>query len=211
MSNLQASHILIFSFTSFYCKGEVTSSCPKSRLFLMLWTHSSPLFSTSLSWSLLSIQPSSHIPHLRKQNTSPFKFFKKIFFYVDLFKKVFIEFVIRLFLFSVLFFLFFFWPQSLWDLSSPARDRTGTSCFGRWSLDPPGKSQHCSWLHILSTHLPISQLFIHNWAPWQSCLHMPSLLAHLLWIFQLSPIYAPRPTYLLKPLLVLCLPGSQIW
>lgn len=108
MSNLQASHILIFSFTSFYCDGEVTSSCPKSRLFLMLWTHSSPLFSTSLSWSLLSIQPSSHIPHLRKQNTSPFKFLKKDFFYVDHFKKVFIEFVIILFLFSVLFFFFFF-------------------------------------------------------------------------------------------------------
>ena len=29
----------------------------------------------------------------------------------------------------------FFGPRGMWDLNSPARDQTHTSCFGRWSLN----------------------------------------------------------------------------
>ena len=45
--------------------------------------------------------------------------------------KVFIEFVTILLLFYVL----FFWPQGVWDLSPPTRDRTHTPCIGRRSLN----------------------------------------------------------------------------
>ena len=50
--------------------------------------------------------------------------------------KVFIEFVTRLFLFSVL----VFWPGGMWDLSSPIKDWTHTFRTGRQS-QRPGKSQ----------------------------------------------------------------------
>ena len=43
--------------------------------------------------------------------------------------KVFIEFVTILLLFYVL----VFWPQGMWDLSSPTGDRTRTTCIGRQS------------------------------------------------------------------------------
>ena len=45
--------------------------------------------------------------------------------------KVFIEFVTTLLLFYVL----VFWPQGMWDLSSPTRDQTLTPCIGRPSLN----------------------------------------------------------------------------
>ena len=57
-------------------------------------------------------------------------FFLKIFLMWTIFK-VFIDFVTILLLFCVL----FFWPQGMWDLSSPTRDRTCTPCIGRWSLN----------------------------------------------------------------------------
>ena len=45
--------------------------------------------------------------------------------------KVFVEFVTILLLFCVL----VFWPQGMWDLSSPTRERTCTPCTGRQSLN----------------------------------------------------------------------------
>ena len=45
--------------------------------------------------------------------------------------KFFIEFVTILLLFHVL----VFWPQGIWDLSFPTRDRTRTPCIGRQSLN----------------------------------------------------------------------------
>ena len=45
--------------------------------------------------------------------------------------KVFIEFVTILLLFYAL----VFWPWGMWDLCSPARDQTHTSCLGRQSLN----------------------------------------------------------------------------
>ena len=33
------------------------------------------------------------------------------------------------------FFVFFFWLQGMWDLSSLTRDRTHTPCIGKWSLN----------------------------------------------------------------------------
>ena len=59
-------------------------------------------------------------------------FFLEFFFFLmwTIFK-VFIEFVTILLLFYVL----VFWPQGMWDLSSPARDRTRTPCTGRRSLN----------------------------------------------------------------------------
>ena len=65
------------------------------------------------------------------------------------FFKVFIEFATILLLFHVL----VFWPQGMWDLSSPTRDQTHTPYIGKWNLffffflegeiltiGPPGKS-----------------------------------------------------------------------
>ena len=45
--------------------------------------------------------------------------------------KIFIEFVTVLLLFYVL----VFWPQGMWDLSSPIRDRTRTPCIERQSFN----------------------------------------------------------------------------
>ena len=45
--------------------------------------------------------------------------------------KVFIEFVTTLLLFYIL----VFWPQDMWDLSFPIKDRTHTLCIGRRSLN----------------------------------------------------------------------------
>ena len=59
-----------------------------------------------------------------------FILFLKIFLMWTIFK-VFIEFVTVLLLFYVL----VFWPQGMWDLSSPTRDWTLTHCIGRWSLN----------------------------------------------------------------------------
>ena len=58
-------------------------------------------------------------------------FFLKIFFDVDHFSKVFIEFVTVLLLLYVL----VFWPRGMWDPSSPARDGTHTPCIGRQNLN----------------------------------------------------------------------------
>ena len=53
------------------------------------------------------------------------------FFFMWTTFKVFIEFVIILFLFYVL----FFWPWNIWDLSSQTRAQTSTPSIGRWNLD----------------------------------------------------------------------------
>ena len=60
-----------------------------------------------------------------------FIFFLRFFFDVDYFFKIFIEFVTLLLLIHVL----DFWPQGMWDLSSPIRDRTRVPCIGRRSLN----------------------------------------------------------------------------
>ena len=57
--------------------------------------------------------------------------FFKVFFLMWTIFKVFIEFVTILLLLYVL----VFWPRGMWDLSSPTRDRTRTSCIGRRSLN----------------------------------------------------------------------------
>ena len=44
--------------------------------------------------------------------------------------KVFIQFFTIFLLFDAL----IFWPRGMWDISSPTRDRTLTSCIGRRSL-----------------------------------------------------------------------------
>ena len=61
---------------------------------------------------------------------TPSAFFKKIFLTWTNFK-VFIEFATILLLFYVL----VFWPQGMWDLSSPTRDGIRTPCIGRRSLN----------------------------------------------------------------------------
>ena len=58
--------------------------------------------------------------------------FLKIFFFdVELFLRVFTEFVTILLLFHVL----VFWPQGMWDLSFPTGDQTHTPCIGRQNLN----------------------------------------------------------------------------
>ena len=59
-----------------------------------------------------------------------FLFFKRVFWMWTIFK-VFIEFFTILLLFYVL----VFWPWGMWDLSSPTRDWTLTSCIGKQSLN----------------------------------------------------------------------------
>ena len=65
-----------------------------------------------------------------------------LLFNVDHFLKVFIEFVTTLLLFYAL----FCWPQGMWDLSSPTRDRTHTPCIGKRSLN--------QWKHVKSLCFP---------------------------------------------------------
>ena len=67
--------------------------------------------------------------------------------------KVFIEFVIILFLFYVL----VFWPWGMWDPGSQTRGRTHTPCTGKWSLHHglPRKSFFFSW--IVSQYLSWEQ------------------------------------------------------
>ena len=61
------------------------------------------------------------------------------FFFLWTIFKVFIEFVKLLFLFYVL----VFWPQGMWDLSSPTRGQTCTPALDDevWTTGPSGKSQ----------------------------------------------------------------------
>ena len=54
-----------------------------------------------------------------------------LFFLMWIIFKVFIEFVTI----SLLFYVLFFWPRGMWDLSSPTRDQTHTPCTGRRNLN----------------------------------------------------------------------------
>ena len=78
---------------------------------------------------------------------------------MDLFSKVFTEFVTTAFMFYVL----AFWLWGMWDLSSPTRDWTQTPCTGRWSLNHWTAREvlllfyfHfcclCFWCHIQNHH-----------------------------------------------------------
>ena len=60
--------------------------------------------------------------------------------------KVFIEFITIL----LLFYVFFFWSQGTWDLSSPTKDWTCTPCIGKWSLN-----------HWTTREVPKIWFFIH--------------------------------------------------
>ena len=55
---------------------------------------------------------------------------KDLYFFIFL-NKVFIEFVAVLLLLH----LFVFWPQGMWDPSSPTRDWTCMPCLGKWNLE----------------------------------------------------------------------------
>ena len=74
---------------------------------------------------------------------SHFLVFFFFFFLMQTILKVFIEFVTTLLLCYVL----VFWPQVMWDLSSPNRDWTCTLCIGSQSLNHwlPGKFLPCSF------------------------------------------------------------------
>ena len=74
---------------------------------------------------LLSISPEEVLKSL----------FKKDIFLMWMIFKVFIEFVTILLPFYALGFFFFFWLQSMWELSSLTRDWTRTPCVGRQSLN----------------------------------------------------------------------------
>ena len=56
-------------------------------------------------------------------------FFFQVFFFFLIWTifKIFVEFVAIL----LLFYLFIFWSQGIWDLDSPPRDQTHTLCIGR--------------------------------------------------------------------------------
>ena len=67
-------------------------------------------------------------------------YFQRIFFYVDHFLK----FWLNLLQYCFCFLCFGFWPWGMWDLRSLTRDWTHTPHFGRWIIEPPGKS--CMWV-----------------------------------------------------------------
>ena len=76
--------------------------------------------------------------------------FKRFFFFLTWTSfKVFIEFTTTLFLVSIL----FFWPQGMWDPSSPTRDGTHTPCIGKQSLNHQTKKPFLRWI-VPNWHFP---------------------------------------------------------
>ena len=75
----------------------------------------------------------------------------RFFFWSGLFFKVFIELVTKLLLFYVL----AFWPQGMWDPSSPTSDWTRTPSTGRQisATGPPGKSLSSAVLSVECLHI----------------------------------------------------------
>ena len=59
-------------------------------------------------------------------------FFFKIFFF---WRGPFLKSLLNLLQYCFCFMFLVFWPQGMWDLSSPTRDQTGTPRIGRWSLN----------------------------------------------------------------------------
>ena len=63
---------------------------------------------------------------------------------------------------SLLFYVLIFWPHSMWDLSSPTRGWTCTSCIGRWSLNHQTTREvpiSMFWLYVLLTIEPFTELW----------------------------------------------------
>ena len=74
----------------------------------------------------------SHLSKINSHSLFHLKFFLRFFFLCGPFFEVFIEFVrTPLVFFNAL----AYWPQSMWDLSFPTRNRTHTPCPGRWNLN----------------------------------------------------------------------------
>ena len=111
------------------------------------------VYMCSASWTLLP-PPSPFHPSGSSQRTSPkhpvlciepglvtrfiydilhTSMLKKIFFFFLTWTifKVFTEFVTI----QLLLYVLVFWPESIWDLSSPARAWICTACIGRWNLN----------------------------------------------------------------------------
>ena len=144
---------------------------PRFSSFSMLTLNGSVHGTRSFSWS--GAIPSSLLPFF-------LTYFFWLFVYSLIFLKIFIEFITLQLLLYVLF--FFFWPQGMWDLSSPTRYRTHTPALegeaNHWTARevPPSyllqarcQAISCRWcwtasdcLHSpcfqpLSTHLSCSQ------------------------------------------------------
>ena len=117
----------------------------------MAWSRYIIAFPGEFPNTLLGVSFCVQRPAVSEVSNSPaffdkWNFFIKVFFFnVDHLKKYFFEFITILLLFYVL----AFWPQGMWNHSSPTRDRTHTHW---WSLNHipgevlttglPGKSGH---------------------------------------------------------------------
>ena len=133
--------LLLFCFTVFYLpdsNSHCISVSPFPELFFAhVYMHMSEDWIWSCAFILyiysrqyLHIIVAFQLIIFSSYNDSFSSFFLNIFFNVDPFK-VFIEFVTILLLFYVL----AFWPKGMWNLWSPTRDQTCTSCIGRWGLN----------------------------------------------------------------------------
>ena len=73
-----------------------------------------------------------HIKVWQRQNLTGFCLFVFCLFVFDV-----DQFFLSQYFFCLIFFFFFFgsWPQSIWDLSFPAMDRTHILCIESWSLN----------------------------------------------------------------------------
>ena len=74
------------------------------------------------------------------------------------------------------FYVLFFWPRGMWDLSSPTRDHTPTTCIGSRvvTTGPPGKSLNAT----LDTIYQLPSIMVH--AHLFSDSVIPSYILHLL-------------------------------
>ena len=109
------------------------------------------LFHTVCTW---------HLSDLYKCNDFPLFFSKDFFFFdVDQFSKSLYWIYYNKYCFGFMFCFVLFWPQGMWDLSSPTRNWTCTPCIWRWSLN-----------HWASSGIPTSLFLMRVCVHTQSCL-----------------------------------------
>ena len=95
----------------------------------------------------------------------------RFFFLCGPFFEVFIEFVTTpLVFFNAL----AYWPQSMWDLSFPTRNRTHTPCTGRWNLN-----------HWTTREVPIIVSFIIR-SGWEEIRKQNERAEKILWIYTVN-------------------------
>ena len=88
--------------------------------------------------------------------------------------------------FHFMFCVLVFWPEGMWDPSSPARDWTHTPCIGKWSLNHWTAREVCHYLSIRSKWnwdesvvQLLSRILLFS-TPWTAA-HQPPLSSSVSW------------------------------